>query len=371
LTSRGATSAGPRPGSEEVRGWFAPTAWRAYLDTASYGLPPLATVRALEGALRAWQQASVQWPEWDRAGEDCRALAAAVLDAEPDEVSLLPAASVGVGVVAASLGAGDEVVVPDDEFRSLLMPLLAAKQARGVRVRRVPFHALAESVRPTTTLVATSHVQSNGGALQDVEAVAAAAREHGAAVIVDATHSAGIVRLDARRLGIDCVVAAAYKHLLCPRGVAFMRLAADGKLRPAPFLAGWRATADPYSTYFGGTLDDLAAGAARYDVSLAWHPWVGARESLRTLTAVDAEARERHAVGLATEAAEALGVRPTGSSILGVGVTTPPDETRRLLGEAGIAAGFPAGQVRFSFHVYSTREDVDLLVETVRPLVRR
>src|SRR5207302_6555591 len=120
--------------------------WRTYLDSASYGLPPLATARALEEALAAWQAGSVEWTTWDRAGEECRALAASILDADADEISLLPAASAGVGVVAASLTEHDEVVVPDDEFRSLLMPLLAAEQARGVRVRRVPFRALAESV---------------------------------------------------------------------------------------------------------------------------------------------------------------------------------------------------------------------------------
>ncbi len=286
-------------------------------------------------------------------------------------MSLLPAVSAGVGLIAASLTERDEVVVPDDEFRSLLMPLLVAEQARGVRVRRVPFQKVAESIGPTTTVVATSHVRSNGGELQDIEAVADAARRFGAAVIVDTTHSAGLLRLDARRLGIDCVVAAAYKHLLCPRGVAFMRLSTASRLRPAPFLAGWRAAADPYSTYFGGTLDDLAVGGASYDVSLAWHAWVGARESLLTLTAVDAEAREHHAVGLANAAAEALGIVATGSTIIGARVRTSPDETRAVLRKAGIAAGFPAGEARFSFHMYNTAEDVELLVETVAPLLRR
>jgi selenocysteine lyase/cysteine desulfurase len=354
-----------------VRSWFAPTDWRAYLDSASYGLPPLATVRALDQALHDWQSASVERPVWDRAGEECRALAAEVFDGAPEEISLLPAASVGFGIVAASLTERDEVVVPDDEFRSLLLPLLVAEQARGVRVRRVPFRALADSVTSSTTVVATSHVQSNGGALQDIEGVAAAAREHGAALVVDATHSAGLLRLDPRRLGIDVVVAAAYKHLLCPRGVAFMRIASYSKLRPAPFDANWRSTTDPYSTYFGGTLDDLAGGAARYDVSLAWNLWLGARESLRTLNALDAAAREEHAVGLATSAADALGIAPTGSTILGVPVTSSQEETRRSLRAAGIAAGFPAGEVRFSFHVYNRPEDVEALAETVAPLVRR
>jgi selenocysteine lyase/cysteine desulfurase len=361
----------PLPGSDEVRGWFAPTQWHSYLDTASYGLPPRATVRALEDALYDWQAASVQWADWDQIGEECRTLAAAVLDATPREISLIPAVSVGVGVLAASLTERDEVVVPDDEFRSLLMPLLAAERARGVVVRRVRFDEVADAVTPSTTVVATSQVQSNGGALQDMEAVTAAARKHDAAVIVDATHAAGIMRLDARRLEIDCVVVAAYKHLLCPRGVAFMRLASASRFRPAPFLAGWRAAADPYSTYYGGTLDDLAAGAAKYDVSLAWHPWVGARESLRTLTAVDVVERERYAVGLATAAAEMLGIPATGSSILGVPVRTSPQETRSILGRAGIAAGFRAGQARFSFHVYNVPDDVAYLAKAVRPLVRR
>lgn len=364
-------SGAPLPGSDEVRSWFATPDCRAYLDTASYGLPPLATVHALEEALAGWSSGTADWNVWDRTGEECRALAASVLDAAPEEISLIPAASVGVGIIAASLSADDEVLVPDDEFRSLLMPILVAADARGVRVRRVPFEALAESVGPTTTVVATSHVQSNGGALQDLEGVAEAARAHGAALLVDTTHAAGIVRLDARRLGIDCVVAAAYKHLLCPRGVAFMRLSATSRLRPAPFLAGWRAAADPYSTYYGGTLDDLAEGAARYDVSLAWHPWVGARESLRTLTAVDAAAREAHAVGLATTAAEALGVQPTGSSIFGAPVRTTPAETRAALAKAGLVASLPAGRVRFSFHMYNRVEDVEHLVSAVAPLVSR
>jgi selenocysteine lyase/cysteine desulfurase len=361
----------PLPGSEEVRSWFGRPDCRSYLDSASYGLPPLATLHALEEALAGWQSGTVDWGVWDRAGEECRSLAAALMDATPAEISLLPAASVGVGIIAASLSERDEVLVPDDEFRSLLMPLLVAQEARGVRVRRVPFRALADAVGPTTTVVATSHVQSNGGALQEIEAVAEAARAHGAAVVVDATHSTGVLRLDARRLEIDCVISAAYKHLLCPRGVAFMRLSSTSRLHPAPFLAGWRAAADPYSTYYGGTLDDLADGAARYDVSLAWHPWVGALESLRTLTAVGAQERESHAVGLASAAAEALAIRPTGSSVLGVPVRTSPAETRALLAGAGIVASLPAGQVRFSFHMYNVDEDVEHLAAVVGPLVAR
>ena len=55
--------------------------------------------------------------------------------------------SVGVGLVAAGLGPADEVVVPDDEFTSVLFPLLVARE-RGATVREVPFDRLStRSVR--------------------------------------------------------------------------------------------------------------------------------------------------------------------------------------------------------------------------------
>jgi selenocysteine lyase/cysteine desulfurase len=358
-----------RPGTAEVRRLFPQPAWRAFLDTASYGLPPLATVEALERTLEEWRTARADWMrDWDAVADDCRPLAGDVLGARADDIALLPAASVGVGYVAARLTAADEVVVPDDEFRSLLFPLLVAERTRGARVRRVPFSDLASAVGDSTTVVATSHVRSNGGELQDLEAVAAAAHEHGADVLVDATQSAGILHVDADRLGLTFVVAAAYKHLLCPRGVAFMRIARERRIVLEPWNANWRSTADPYAGYYGGTLDDLAAGAARFDVSLAWHPWVGAVESLRTLALTDAREREAHCVGLATAAAESLGTKPTGSSVMTVPVRVSPAEARAALEEAGIAAGYPAGKVRLSFHVYNDRADVECAVSVLRSL---
>jgi selenocysteine lyase/cysteine desulfurase len=353
-------SASAQLGGEEIRRLFAPTDWRAYLDTASYGLPPLATLASLERALEDWRAGRADWQaDWDVAGDRCRPLAADLLGAPAGEICLLPAVSVGVGLVASTLEPGDEVVVADDEFRSLLLPLLVAQDARGVRVRRVPFNTLAESVGDSTTLVATSHVRSNGGGVQDLAAVAEAAREHGADVLVDATHSAGVLPISAKLLGLEYVVAAAYKHLLCPRGVAFMRIAPECWRRLKPWNANWRSTRDPYAGYYGGSLDELAEDAARYDVSLAWHPWVGALESLRFLASIDASECARHCVGLASALAEGLGIRPTGSSILGVPVRTDADETRATLAKARIAVGFPAGQVRLSFHIYNNEDDVE------------
>jgi len=339
-----------------------------YADSATYGLPPRPTVEVLQRALAEWQAGAADYEvDWEPAGELCRAEIAPMLGAPVEEIALLPAVSVGVGPVAAALGPDDEVVVPEDEFHSLLLPLLAVAERRGATVRKVPFGEVAGAVGSRTTLVATSYVRSNGGGVQDLDAVVTAARAVGARVLVDATHAAGLLPIDAAARGLDLVVAAAYKHLLCPRGVAFMRLSLDEQRSLVPVNASW-VSADP-RTYYGGSAADLANDARRFDVSLAWHPWLGAVESLRFLNAIPPEERERWTTGLAVDFAERLGLEPTGSSFLGVPLRAGLDELHSALAEADVAAAVRAGEARISFHVYNTPADVEYVADVLAPLM--
>src|SRR5262249_24168330 len=137
----------------DVRDLFAPAPGVAYLDAATYGLPPQPTVEALERALRRWQDGSADWVnEWDREGERCRELIAALIGAAAEEIALVPTVSVGVGTIAAGLPAGIEVLVPKGEFTSVLYPLLVARDARRVTLREAPFAALAEAIGSGTGL---------------------------------------------------------------------------------------------------------------------------------------------------------------------------------------------------------------------------
>src|SRR5258705_1028585 len=123
-------------GSDELLRLFDLPSARVYVDSASYGLPPKATIAALNEALDQWRTGSADWiVDWDPAGEDCRALMAEILSVPTDEIALLPAVSAGVAALAASLQPTDEVVIPTDEFNSLLLPFLVAERHRRVRVR--------------------------------------------------------------------------------------------------------------------------------------------------------------------------------------------------------------------------------------------
>jgi selenocysteine lyase/cysteine desulfurase len=349
----------------DPRDVFDPAPGSIYLDAATYGLPPRPTVEAMHRALAGWQAGTADWiREWDQTGEVCRAAFGRLIGAPAETIALLPSVSVGVATIAATLTVADEVVIPDDEFTSVLFPLLVAARERGSTVRTVPFDRLADAVDAATTLVAVSLIQSQSGRAADLAAISAAAADVGARVLVDATHAVPFVPIDAR---VDYLVCAAYKHLLSPRGVAFLYVRPELWETIPPLLANWRSTSNPYSHHYGGPLD-VAPNAARFDVSLAWFSWAGAAVSLDLLCRWQADGLLQRVVDLSRRLASQLGLAlPTGS-VLSVQVDDA-EAVREALADAGIRAAVRAGSVRLSPHLYNTAEQIDEVAAVLGRLV--
>ena len=350
-----------------IRAQFHPEPGLTYLDTATYGLPPDRTLKALEQAEREWKTGTGVWVEWDRQSERARTAFASLMHVSANRVSLQPAASVGVGVVAAALKPGDRVVTPRAEFRSVLYPLLVARD-RGVNLVEIENEDdLVDAITPGTKLVALSLVQMQTGRVLPIRDIVDRAEQVGAQVLLDATHGIPFVPLDDVIDRLDYLVVAAYKHLLCPRGVAFM-LMRDDHIGPLPpIVSSWRASDDPYRTFFGGPLQ-LAPGAAQYDASLAWHPWLAAAESLELLVEWQEAGALEEPVALARQLTDKLGI-PWGGSTLVCPQIDDPDRVRAALTEHRIKAAFRGTAVRFSTHVYNTEADIDLAARAIGPLV--
>jgi selenocysteine lyase/cysteine desulfurase len=328
-----------------------------YLDTATYGLPPRSTLDALQRALRGWQEWE-DWHRWEEDGEACRALFARIVGARAEDVSLQPAVSAAAGIVAASLpaGPGDNVVCYESDFHSVLFPFLALEQ-RGVEVRLRPLDALAGAVDERTALVAVSAVQSADGQVADL----ASLRATGTRVFVDATHAVGALPVDLSHA--DYLAAAGYKWLLCPRGLAFFYVRPDRLGEIEPWLAGWKATIEPYERYYGPPRE-LTADARRLDTSLPWLLAAGSRPSLQLIADLGAERIAEHDLALTRRFCEGLGMPAPVSPIVQLAV---PDAEATLarLEAAGVRAAGRAGAVRLSFHLYNTEEDVDRALEVL------
>ena len=349
-----------------IRALFHPEPGLTYLDTATYGLPPEPTLRAMREAEDAWQAGTASWVEWDRQAERARAAFGRVIGAPSSRVALMPSVSVGVGLVVADLKPGDRVIMPAAEFTSVLFPLLVARE-RGVEVQEVDVDGLVEAIVPGTTLVALSLVQMQTGRVLPVREIVERAEAVGAQVLLDATHGVPFVRLDDVIDRIDYVAVAAYKHLLCPRGVAFLVVRDDHIGRLPPILANWRSSDDPYSHFFGGPFA-LAEGAARYDVSFGWITWLGAAESLELLAQWQAAGALDEPMALARGLAARLGIEWGGGTL----VCPPIDDAERaraVLAEHRIKAAFRGTAIRFSTHVYNDEADVERAAAAVGPLV--
>jgi selenocysteine lyase/cysteine desulfurase len=350
-----------------IRALFEPAPGLVYLDTATYGLPPEPTVRAMEEGLAKWRAGLADWvTDWDRPAEATRDAMAAILGVDPRDIAFLPSASVGVGAVAASLREGDDVVVPAEEFRSVLFPLLVAAE-RGVVVREVPLERLADEIGPRTALVAATVVQMQSGRVIDVEAVLERAEAVGARVLLDATHAVPFVPLRHLMPRIDYLVTAAYKHLLCPRGVAFMAVrpsAVDGL--PA-INANWRTSDRPWDRFFGGPML-LPDGAARFDVSLGWLPWIAAVESLRLIAEWSDAGVLEEPVALARALAGELGLPWGGASLVCVPVEDG-DAVRHALQGVGVKAAVRGTAIRLSTHVYNDATDIERAADAMAPYV--
>ncbi len=328
-----------------------------YLNTASYGLPPQPAWDALQLALDDWRGGKTSWEHWDVPGEAARASFARLVGTPVETVAIGPTVSTFVGLVAASIPAEARVLAPDVEFTSLLFPFLV-QEPRGVTVRLVPAGELAGEIGPDVDVVAFSAVQMATGEIADLDAIGAAAAEHGAMTIVDATQAAGWLPLDAARF--DVVVAHAYKWLISPRGTAFMAIRPERMNAVVPHAAGWYAGEDPLQTFFGGPLR-LAESARRLDTSPAWFMWVGTADALAVIERIGVDAIHAHDLVLANRFRAGLGLEPSDSAIVFCDIENAAEKLERV----GIRAAVRGGRLRTSWHVYNTAEDVDRTLDAL------
>ena len=317
-----------------------------YLNTASIGIPSVAAGEAVTAAVARWRSGAGRAGEYDEPVARARAGFADLVGVGADRVAIGPAASALVGLVAAALPAGTRVLVARGEFTSVTWPF-AAQAERGVSVTEVDL-AEVGSRAGEFDLVAVSTVQSADGRLVDLDALRVA-RAGGTRVVLDATQSLGW--LDAGLSWADAVVAAGYKWLLCPRGVAWMAIRPE--LAAVPVGAGWYAGADRWANVYGLPMT-LAPDARALDTSPAWYCHVGAAVALPWLAGLDRAAVHAHCVGLADAFRAGLGMEPAGSAI----VSVPHEGAGERLAAAGVVSAARAGAARVSFHLYNTEDDV-------------
>jgi selenocysteine lyase/cysteine desulfurase len=362
----------------------------AYLNCASFAPQPIVALQAAELALRRRNHPwLISGDDWFTQAEERRALLARLAGVDTEGVALVPATSYGLAVAAANLTArpGQRVLFPAEEFPSSYYTWQAFARRTGatvVTVRRRDGQswagAVLEALDERTAVVAVPACHWTDGATVDLPAVAAGAREAGAALVVDASQSLGAMPLDWRHIQPDFLVAVGYKWLLGPFGLGYLYVAErhrDGR----PLEENWlnRLGAEDFGRLVDYE-DRYQPGARRFDV--------GQRSEFETTPAAIATLRQLLDWGVPRIAAtlgQLTGRIEREVSDLGLTLTSP-DRVPHMLGirlpagsgrrvaaalaEAGVFTGLRGASLRVSPHLWITDDDVARLVGALRAALK-
>lgn len=326
--------------------------------------------------------------------ESYRALMAAVVGAEPEEITIAQNTTEGINTVLNGLPFPPEsnVVTTSIEHPSGIIPAYYLRERRGVAVRIVrltPDDTLEDTLEKfdaaidaRTALVLISEVSYATGQLLPLAGIVELAHRRGARVLVDGAQTAGHIPIDVRATDVDYYAFTAHKWLLGPDGVGalFVRRDLIPALEPAKVAGKAAAEWD-----FNGRLTPERESITKFELTTVSGVVIAgahvAAEQYLESGAAEVFERVRHLNRLA---------ETRFARIPGVEIASPRiDQTRtglfcfRLHGEPArrvstylqayhrVVCRSVASEdvVRLSLHVYNTEDDIEAAARGVEQAI--
>lgn len=190
--------------------------------------------------------------------ESYRALMAAVVGAEPEEITIAQNTTEGINTVLNGLTfpAGANVVTTNVEHPSGIVPAYYLRERRGMELRIVRLSSddtlaatldkFDAAIDDRTAIVLISEVSFATGQRLPLAGIVELAHRRGAKVLVDGAQTAGHIPIDVRATNVDYYAFTAHKWLLGPDGVGalFVRRDLIPGLEPAKVAGRAAATWD-------------------------------------------------------------------------------------------------------------------------------
>lgn len=378
---------------------------RIHLNNAGAALMPNPVVRAiqdhivLESRIGGYEAADARQDAVQAAYRSV----ADLIGAQPRNIAFTENATASFiqALSSTRLERGDVILTTRNDYASNQIQFLSLQARVGVRVVRAPdrseggvdVQAMADLIRRfQPKLVCVTHVPTNSGLIQDVNAIGSVCRDAGVLYLVDACQSVGQLPIDVAELQCDFLSASSRKYLRGPRGVGFLYVSdrvLDQGLEPLYIDmrgADWIAE-DHYRA-----LPD----ARRFENwEFAWALVLATGEAARYATAVGIDLIRRRVSALARRVREGLGdigqirLLDRGGDLCGIVSAAiaghDPATLVTALRSRGINTSAQIREfavidydekqataaLRISPHYYNTEEEIDLAVSAIRELLLR
>jgi cysteine desulfurase / selenocysteine lyase len=329
--------------------------------------------------------------------EKARSKIAKFINSKPEEIIFTKNTTEAINLVANGFDfkRGDSVIVPNIEHHSNFLPWLNLKK-KGVNLKIVQADEygvvdaadVEKAVDKSTKLITITHVSNAIGSVQPVYEVGDIAEENDLLYMVDAAQSAGHMELDVKKIKADFTAFPGHKGIMGPVGTGFLYCKADkmNGLQPENLGGG---------TVFDVTEDDfkLAEGNARFEGGTQNIAGViGLGTAVDYIKNIGLDRIEKHSQKLTKLMFDGINdvdnttVYGNPENIYGIvafninganphDVAKILDELKRICVRSGHHCAIPAirhtgaydlgGSVRASIHCYNTKDEVQILSETL------
>ncbi len=322
--------------------------------------------------------------DWFSPAEELRALFAAIIQGDKENIALIPSVSYGIAIAANNmvLKPDQKIIVLDQQFPSNIYAWRELSKESGaeiITVKRQPnqiwTEAILAKIDKNTGLVAIPHCHWTDGSLINLEQISKAAKKVNAKLVIDASQSVGAYPLDVNKIKPDFLVTAGYKWLLGPYSLGYLYADQQYCETGKPIEYSWlNKKGSEDFTRLAEYKDDFKTGARRFDAgefpSLIHIPmgisaltqlldW-GVANIQRTLSALTDEIEKKAAQrGLET---------PRKDSRVGhmIGIQFSDSQAAALsktLADNQVYVSFRGTSMRVAPHLYNDLNDVDRLFQ--------
>ncbi|MCC9605224.1 aminotransferase class V-fold PLP-dependent enzyme [Blastopirellula sp. JC732] len=357
----------------------------AYFDHSSVSPLPRRTADLIRRFVdQAAAGGNLHWPEWATTVEKTRGQIAALVNADIEEIALLPNTTHGVSLVAGGYAwkPGDSIVVLSNEFPANLYPWMHLESV-GVEVRQVQVEGagptldqIAAAIDSTTKIVAVSWVSYSTGYRLDIAKLTELAHSRGALLFVDVIQGLGVFPFDVKATGVDFFASTSQKWMMSPEGAGMFYIRREHFDKLRPLFVGPSSMVKPYDydrialdfadsarRFEGGSKNMVGYMAMGSSLGLLMEYGAGPQQSAigeRVLEIGDYAVERLQSIG-ASIFSDREGEKRSGI----ISFDFPgqdPHQLRKRCVDAKVALSVRSGRLRISPHAYTDQEDVDRLI---------
>lgn len=318
-----------------------------------------------------------------------KSLFARLINADTDDIALVPAASYGMSVAANNLpiSAGQKILMLEEQFPSNVYCWQELAKRNNAEIITVPIPAdddwttaILERLTADVAIAALPNIMWTDGNTLDLITIAARLRELGASLALDVTQSLAALPLDVKKIKPDFLTCATYKWMLGPYSCGFLYVAPrwqDGVPLEHNYIS--RKGSEDFSKLVDYQ-SEFQPGADRYDVGeranfalmpmviaaltqiLEWTPEAIQETLSHTTSKIAARG---HELGLSSvrpefRAGHFLGLRFPGG--------IPDDLLPRMIAD-NIYGSVRGSSLRITPHLFNNDQDIERLFDLLKKII--